>query len=329
MDKQSFEEQITRRKFLWAMVALGGAVVAAPILAACFPRALGTATPSPTPRATTVKPFVSPEATSTPTSMPKATMKPSVGPEATSTPTPAPTASKPFVSPEATSTPTAAPSPTASPTPIPTEEKLMTQVVLVKTSDRAEGVTRALDLLGINPVRGKTVFLKPNFNSADPAPGSTHNDTLRSLIEALWEMGAKEITLADRSGMDDTNQVMRQKGIFQMAEELDFSIINLDELGEDDWVHIRPQGSHWRDGFLFARPCLEAECVVQTCCLKTHRFGGHFTLSLKNSVALVPRHGYNYMTELHSSPYQRLMIAELNEPYSPDLIVVDGIEAFT
>lgn len=46
-------------------------------------------------------------------------------------------------------------------------------------------------------------------------------------------------------------------------------------------------------------------------------------------MALVPRHGYNYMTELHRSPYQRLMIAELNEPYSPDLIVLDGIEAFT
>jgi len=213
--------------------------------------------------------------------------------------------------------------------PIPTEEKLVTQVALVKTNDRPEGVTRALDLLGLNPVRGQAVFLKPNFNSADPTPGSTHNDTLRSLVKALWEMGAREITLADRSGMADTNQVMRQKGIFQMAQELDFSVINLDELGEDGWVHIRPQGSHWRDGFLFARPCLEAGCVVQTCCLKTHRFGGHFTLSLKNSVALVPRHGYDYMTELHNSPYQRLMIAELNQPYWPDLIVVDGVEAFT
>jgi len=170
---------------------------------------------------------------------------------------------------------------------------------------------------------------RPNFNSADPAPGSTHNDTLRSLVQALWEMGARDITLADRSGMADTNQVMRQKGIFQMGEELGFSIIVLDELGENGWVHVRPRGSHWRDGFLFARPCLDAECVVQTCCLKTHRFGGHFTLSLKNSVALVPRHGYPYMGELHSSPHQRLMIAELNEPYSPDLIVLDGVEAFT
>lgn len=205
----------------------------------------------------------------------------------------------------------------------------MTQVALVKTRDRAEGVTKVLDLLGINPVQGKTVFLKPNFNSADPAPGSTHNDILRSLVQNLWEMGASEVTLADRSGMEDTNQVMRKKGIFQMAEELGFSTINLDELGEEDWVHIRPQGSHWKDGFLFAKPCLEAESVVQTCCLKTHRFGGHFTLSLKNSVALVPRHGYSYMGELHSSPHQRLMIAELNEPYSPDLIILDGVEAFT
>jgi len=104
---------------------------------------------------------------------------------------------------------------------------------------------------------------RPNFNSADPAPGSTHNDTLRSLVQALWEMGARDITLADRSGMADTNQVMRQKGIFQMGEEPGFSIIVLDELGENGWVHVRPRGSHWRDGFLFARPCLDAECVVQ------------------------------------------------------------------
>ncbi len=34
------------------------------------------------------------------------------------------------------------------------------------------------------------------------------------------------------------------------------------------------------------------------------------------------------MNELHSSPYQRQMIAEINTAYSPDLIVLDGVEAF-
>ncbi|MCG2753467.1 MAG: DUF362 domain-containing protein [Desulfobacteraceae bacterium] len=40
------------------------------------------------------------------------------------------------------------------------------------------------------------------------------------------------------------------------------------------------------------------------------------------------RHGFNYMQELHTSPHQRKMIAEINAPFSPDLIILDGIEAF-
>jgi uncharacterized protein (DUF362 family) len=34
------------------------------------------------------------------------------------------------------------------------------------------------------------------------------------------------------------------------------------------------------------------------------------------------------MKELHSSPDQRLMIAEINAAYQPDLILMDGVEAF-
>ena len=72
--------------------------------------------------------------------------------------------------------------------------------------------------------------------------------------------------------------------------------------------------------------------VVQTCCLKTHRYGGHFTLSLKNSVGLaaktVPGNGHDFMRELHTSPHQRRMIAEINAGYRPDLVVLDGVEAF-
>ncbi len=81
-----------------------------------------------------------------------------------------------------------------------------------------------------------------------------------------------------------------------------------------------------------ARPVLEAQGVVQTCCLKTHRYGGHFTMSLKNSVGLVakkvPGDAHDYMGELHRSPHQRTMIAEINSAYQPDLIVLDGVEAF-
>ncbi len=86
------------------------------------------------------------------------------------------------------------------------------------------------------------------------------------------------------------------------------------------------------EGFYLPKVLLDADIVVQTCCLKTHRFGGHFTMSLKNSVGLVaktvPGGLYDYMWELHGSPYQRLMIAEINKFYGVGLVVMDATEAF-
>jgi len=206
-----------------------------------------------------------------------------------------------------------------------------TKIAIVRTSNRIEGVTRAINLLNINQVKDKEVVLKPNFNTADPCPGSTHNDTLYALVEKLEIMGAKHITLAERSGPANTRECMEQKGIFEMAEKLKFDIVNLEEIKPEDWVRIQPEGSHWENGFEIARIYNEAECVVQTCCLKTHGFGGHFSLSLKLAVGMVAGRavGAPYMTEMHRSEHQRQMIAEMNAGYTPDLIVLDGVEAFT
>jgi len=65
---------------------------------------------------------------------------------------------------------------------------------------------------------------------------------------------------------------------------------------------------------------------VSTCCLKTHGFGGVFTMSLKLAVGLTHR---SVRRGMHRSPDMRRMIAELNQGYAPDLIVLDGLEAFT
>lgn len=207
------------------------------------------------------------------------------------------------------------------------------RVAFIRTRDRQSGVRRALAILNKNFLNGKTVLLKPNFNSADPAPASTHPDTLQAMVESLQEMGARTITVADRSGMGNTRRVMENLGVFDLAEELGFDTLVFDELTDpDDWVLVKNDGDHWENGFPVPRRLLEAEAIVQTCCLKPHRFGGHFTLSLKNTVGLVGKFmgssGHNYMTELHNSLSQRLMIAEVNTVYEPALIVLDGVEAF-
>lgn len=200
------------------------------------------------------------------------------------------------------------------------------RIALVRTDDRASGIRQAISLLGINPVKGKEVLLKPNFNTADPYPASTHNDTLISLISNLREMGAAGIIIGERSGPPDTTEVMKRKGIYEICERLGVGLINFEDLPPSKWVRIKPEHSHWIDGFDIAKPVLDSQCIVTTCCLKTHGYGGVFTMSLKLSVGMTHKRN---MIDLHSSILSmRKMIAEINQAYTPLLILLDGIEAF-
>jgi len=203
------------------------------------------------------------------------------------------------------------------------------RVAFLKTEDRKSAVLSSIKAVDINPAKNKHVLIKPNFNTADQVPGSTHNDTLVSLVEAVWSMGAKSVSLGERS-YPLTRDVMEKKGIIPLMKKLDVKIIDFDDLEQKDWLEVKPEDSHWKNGFRVARPILEAECLISTCCLKTHQYGGIFTMSLKLHVGVVPttRHGFEYMRELHGSTYQQEMIAEINAPFKPDLIVLDGIEAF-
>jgi uncharacterized protein (DUF362 family) len=291
-----------RREFCAQLLKAGAAVALAPLIQACAPAEPEAPTPAGTGTATAL-PF--PAATA---------------PNPTDTPVPAPTHT---------------PAPTAIPTLVSTAEP-GARVALVKTRDRVAGTRRVVELLGINPAAGKPVLLKPNYNSADPAPGSTETPMLRELVMMLSEMGAGKLTVADRSGMGNTSAVLRAKGLPELAEELGFDLVALDTLSEADFTLIKDEDFHWPHGFAMPKMVLDAECIIQTCCLKTHRYGGHFTMSLKNSVGLVPGTpsgtgfvgSHNFMRDLHGSPHQRLMIAEINAAYTPALVVMDGVEAF-
>ena len=231
-----------------------------------------------------------------------------------------------------TNTPPPLPTATNLPNPTATAAPDRAAVVLVKTEDRTEGIQRALSILEGRDFHGKRVLVKPNLNSSHAAPGSTHNDVLTTMIQWLEQNGSEHITVGDRSGMEMTRRVMDKKGLPAMSDELGFDLIAFDELGVDGWEHIEFEGPDWPSGIALARPVLEADSIVSLCCLKTHRFGGHFTMSLKNSVGMVasqvPGEGVDYMIQLHNSAAQRRMIAEINTAYTPDLVIVDAVDAF-
>ena len=205
-------------------------------------------------------------------------------------------------------------------------------VYLVKTDNREEGIGDFLENYDMSDFKAKNVALKANYNSADPFPASSHPKTVQTLVRSIKEHNPSNIILAERSGMGNTRDVLETMGIIYLGEKEGFEVRVLDEEDIDGWLKVDREGTHWVKGFYISKIFTEADKVVQTCCLKSHRFGGHFTLSLKNSVGLVaktvPGGNYNYMAELHISPYQRSMIAEINNNYDVDLILMDGMKAF-
>jgi uncharacterized protein (DUF362 family) len=200
------------------------------------------------------------------------------------------------------------------------------KVVLVKTDDRAKGITAALKLLSFPSPKGKKVLIKPNFNTADPTPGSTHNDTLRQLVLEMKARGASRLAIGDSCGPGNTKQIMETKGIPALAQELGFDVMNFEELPADGWVQFNPPGSHWKNGFSVAKPVVEAEYLLWTCCLKTHGFGGVHSMSLKLAVGVTNKNVR--MTMHQSQDHIRHMIAEIHHAFTPQLIVMDGIDIF-
>jgi uncharacterized protein (DUF362 family) len=200
------------------------------------------------------------------------------------------------------------------------------RVALVRAGDRKQGVHDVLKLLDVAPVAGKRVVLKPNFNSADATPASTHNDTLAQIVTELRERDARTVTLGESSGPPVTRGVMEKKGVLDLASDMRFDVVDFEQNAERDWVPFTPAGSHWPSGFALPRLIVDSEYTVTTCCLKTHGAGGVFTMSLKLAVGLTPK---PIRRTMHASPDMRRMIAELNTGYRPNLIVLDGVAAFT
>ena len=199
------------------------------------------------------------------------------------------------------------------------------KVYLVAHIDRKEGAKRCLAHLGPLDYTGKRVYVKPNFNTADPTPGSTHNDTLEQLLAAVSSAGAASVTLGERSGPAVTAEVLREKGIPELCAKYGVNIVNFEELGADDWATITRPDLHWPDGVRIPSVAAGADVIAATCCLKTHGFGGVYSNSLKLAVGLTPKD----FSTLHHSPDIRKMIAEINLAYTPDFVLVDAVEVFT
>jgi uncharacterized protein (DUF362 family) len=103
------------------------------------------------------------------------------------------------------------------------------KVFLIDASNRPESIKRLLQEFDL--ATNGVIALKANYNSDDPFPGTTHPETLKTLVEELKALSPGEIIMAERSGMGYTPDVLRNRGVLELSRNLGFKLIDLDSLG--------------------------------------------------------------------------------------------------
>jgi uncharacterized protein (DUF362 family) len=202
------------------------------------------------------------------------------------------------------------------------------QVLVAKAiagEDVRASVDRVIALLGhLGQAieRGDRVLVKPNFNSADPYPGSTDLVFLRAVLEILLEAGAR-VTVGESSGgvWRPTRNILQKLGMFDLMRDLGVELVAFEDRA-DDWVRIKIDGDYL-GAVSMPRSAYEADKIVYLPCMKTHSIA-RFSGALKLAV------GFMHPGErraLHARHLEQ-KVAEISMCWQPDLIVMDGRKAF-
>ncbi len=169
---------------------------------------------------------------------------------------------------------------------------------------------------------GDVVFLKPNFNTADPFPASTDIKFLKAVTELIYENSAKLVMIGESSTVTmNTRRIMEELGVFKLQEMKKPPRIYVFEEGK--WVKTPiPKGKYLKSVYI-PEIISRADKLIYLPCLKTHKYA-KFTGSLKLSVGIMKP---LERVPLHMRHLQE-KVAELNTIIHPDLTIMDARKCF-
>ncbi len=201
-------------------------------------------------------------------------------------------------------------------------------VSFVVSGDDVKGdIQRGVDLLGGFDKSLKPqdhIFLKPNFNSDDPPPGSTALDFLAAVIDLLREHGYTRISVGDSSGRPwvPTEKTFQKTGLSLKMAEMNIPLLDFDR---SQYLDV-PIGGEYLDLIAYPKDLEGFDKIIYVPVMKTHFLAG-CSMSLKLTVGFVHLadrtilHGDNNM-------FVSQRAAEMNIPIKPDLIIMDGRISF-
>lgn len=174
------------------------------------------------------------------------------------------------------------------------------------------------------PVKGKTVFLKPNFVGLDPAGIiNTHPAVVAAAREGFLRLGAERVLVGDGPALErDTEAILESLHLRNYLGRLPETFVDLN-LDEVQRVPLRTRASRLKELYL-PRTVLGADLVVSLPKLKTHHWAG-VTLSLKNMFGIVPGCCYGWPKNLLHWAGIEQSVLDINTTIRPDFAIVDGI----
>ncbi|MDD3248452.1 MAG: DUF362 domain-containing protein [Methanosarcina sp.] len=198
-----------------------------------------------------------------------------------------------------------------------------------RSKDTLESVRTAVELAGgLGIKEGTTVLIRPNANTADPAPGSTNPEVLRGAIREVKRYNPGKIIVAEKSMTTlDTENVMKKLGLWQIAE-----VEGVDEILTFDHMkrwHVKPDGaSSWPIGFFVPELLSSVDYTIALPVIKTH-WTATFTMGLKSQISITADGDRRQLP--HGQGMDTLfgnMIAESNLAYKPDFYISDATKCF-
>lgn len=199
------------------------------------------------------------------------------------------------------------------------------QVTKIKVAgDLRQAVNQAvLDLGGwdgfLRP--GETVLLKPNFNTADPYPGSSDREFVAVVADICHEAGAKVVVGDSCTYFLKTANVMKKWGVADLQYGRPW--LKVVDFDEGEWVEKRLPDSGFLKSVSVPEIIDKVDRIFLLPCLKTHKLA-QFTGALKLGVGLMKP---NERLPMHLRRLQE-KIAEINLAFRPDLVLMDARKCF-
>jgi uncharacterized protein (DUF362 family) len=204
------------------------------------------------------------------------------------------------------------------------------RVIIIKASDRKDGIMQALTMFGgLGFAAGRDVIIKPNFNSTYDFPATTHDDTIRTVVEQLKAANAGHIILGESSGAttftdQPTQTVTQAKNTLKFVKDIGIDFVSFDDPSVE-WETFQFDGMTWQGGLAIPKLMRSDRVKILLPCCKTHQLAD-YTFSMKIAAGLPPRSRRGLVSDMHTSLQEK--VVDINKGFTPDLILMDALKCF-